>query len=175
MKRPEKTARVQHSACNVPGWYPLSASSTWAELAQWRHRMAFMVLLLLSLQTGLSQETVESRAFRAAVESFEMKAYERAQREFRQFVETFPQSALLPEAVLLQARSALNQTNLAGGIALLKASATKAGPLADQYQYRLANAYLQSSNYLEAAQSFLFITRELTNSPLLLEASHGEA
>ncbi|HXJ57238.1 MAG TPA: tetratricopeptide repeat protein [Verrucomicrobiae bacterium] len=134
-----------------------------------------MALLLLSLQTGLSQETVESRAFRAAVESFEMKAYERAEREFRQFVETFPQSALLPEAVLLQARSALNQTNLAGGIALLKTSATKAGPLADQYQYRLANAYLQSSNYLAAAQSFLFITRELTNSPLLLEASHGEA
>jgi TolA-binding protein len=134
-----------------------------------------LIILCSATTPGFCQETAESRAFRAAVESFELKVYDRAEREFRQFVETFPQSTLLPEAILFQARAALNQTNLAGGISLLTTHVTKAGPLADHYYYRLANAYLQSSNYPAAAQSFLYITRQLTNSLLLLEASHGEA
>ena len=109
------------------------------------------------------------------MDSFRTDVFERAEREFRQFVATYPNSPLLPEAILLQARSALQQTNLSAAIALLSANVAKAGQLADQYRYRLATAYHSSSNYAAAAASFLFITTQYTNSPLLLEASYGEA
>jgi TolA-binding protein len=82
---------------------------------------------------------------------------------------------MLPEAILLQARAAMEQTNMASAIRLLSANVTKAGPLADQYLYRLATAHFQSSNYAAAVESFLRITSQYTNSPLLLEASYGEA
>ena len=62
-----------------------------------------------------------------------------------------------------------------GAIALLKGHVARAGPLADQYYYRLATAYRESSNYTAAADSFLQISRQFSNSSLLLEASYGEA
>src|SRR5262245_50802442 len=135
--------------------------------------LVLLALLLAAWARG--QESAENRAFQAAVESFQLGVHERAEREFRQFVETFPRSQQLPEAFLFLARSALQRTNLAEAISLLSTHAPKAGPLADQYHYRLGNAYLQSGDYAAAAAAFLFVTRQLTNSPLLLEASHGEA
>src|ERR1051325_4875582 len=141
---------------------------------------AVLVALLVVAYVGLAgrlraQDTVESRAFKTAASLFEDGVYELAEREFRRFVATFPQSPMLPEAILLQARSALAQTNVSGAIALLKGHLAKAGPLADQYYYRLATAYRESSNYTAAADSFLQITRQFTNSSLRLEASYGEA
>src|SRR6266542_3609346 len=135
---------------------------------------------LLVLQLGCpgqlrAQDTAEVRAFKTAASLFQDGVYELAEREFRRFVATFPQSPMLPEAILLEARAALAQTNLAGAIALLKGHVAKAGPLADQYYYRLATAYRESSNYTAAADSFLQISRQFTNSSLLLEASYGEA
>src|SRR5262245_3231768 len=122
-----------------------------------------------------AQETAESRDFKTAARAFDDGIYDMAEREFRRFAEMYPQSAMLPEAILLQGRAAIEQTNLAAAISLLNTHLSKAGPLADQYRYRLATAYLQSSNYPAAADSFFQITRQFTNSPLLLEASHGEA
>ncbi len=139
-----------------------------------------LVAVLLVFQLGCpgqlrAQDTAEVRAFKTAASLFQDGVYELAEREFRRFVATFPQSPMLPEAILLEARAALAQTNLAGTIALLKGHVAKAGPLADQYYYRLATAYRESSNYTAAADSFLQISRQFTNSSLLLEASYGEA
>jgi len=140
-------------------------------------------LLLLSLLAGLllapprsaAQETAESRAFKSAVGFFQTEVYGRAEREFQLFVETYPQSTLRAEAILFQARAAMYQTNLAGAISLLSAHVAKAGPLADQYFYRLATAHFQTNNYPAAVESFLRVTSQFTNSPMLLEASYGEA
>ncbi|PYJ04230.1 MAG: hypothetical protein DME25_10305, partial [Verrucomicrobia bacterium] len=134
---------------------------------------AWLVVSLVFGEPLRAQETVESRAFKTAASLFQDGAYKLAEREFRRFVATYPQSPMLPEAILLQARAALAETNLAGAIALLNAHVGKAGPLTDQYRYRLATAYSQSSNYAAAADSFLQITHQFTNSPLLLEASYG--
>jgi TolA-binding protein len=93
----------------------------------------------------LAQETPESRAFKVAAGFFGLRVYDRAEREFQQFVQTYPQSPMLPEAILLQARAAMEQTNMASAIRLLSANVAKAGPLADQYLYRLASARMVES------------------------------
>jgi TolA-binding protein len=122
-----------------------------------------------------AQETAESRAFKNAARWYETGIYDAAEREFQKFATDFPQSPMLAEAILFQARAALAQTNVARGIAILTQHLPKAGLLTDQYRYRLGTAYLQSSNFTAAAESFALIARQFPNSGLLLEASYGEA
>ncbi len=117
----------------------------------------------------------ESRAFQRAMDAFTDGYFERAERSFQQFVTNFPASPLLAEATLLQAQSALNQTNTARVVAIINGALPRAGLLQDQYRYCLGSAYLESGNYIAAAETFAGIPRTITNSSLLLEAAHGEA
>src|SRR5882672_3780861 len=83
-----------------------------------------VVLVLAGLTPGgrlRAQETAESRAFKTAARAFDDGIYDLAERDFRRFVASFPLSPMLPEAILFQARAALEQTNLAGAITLLNA------------------------------------------------------
>jgi TolA-binding protein len=123
----------------------------------------------------IAQETAEGRAFKSAARAFQDGAYGIAERGFSQFVAAFPQSPLLHEAVLLQAQSAVKQTNLTAAVSILNLHVGKAGLLTDQYRYWIALAHLQGGNNTAAAESFALIPRQFPNSPLLLEASHGEA
>src|SRR5688572_22909468 len=141
----------------------------------WRWWLVAAALLCLGIGPVMAQETPESRAFKSAARAFQDGAYDVAERGFRQFVTTFPLSPMLHEAVLLQAQAAVKLTNLTGAVSILNTHVAKAGLLADQYRYWLATAYLQGSNYTAAADSFALIPRQFTNSPLLLEAGHGEA
>jgi len=137
----------------------------------------FVATLLLALMTGLlkAQESPESRAFKNAARWYETGVYDTAEREFQKFAADFPQSPMLAEAILFQARAALEQTNVAGAISILNQHLPRAGLLTDQYRYRLGTAYLQSSNYTAATESFALVARQFPNSTLLLEASYGEA
>jgi len=154
----------------VPAWGRSRRTLTWP-------RWLVLVLLFWAGCAGAQEaaETPDSRAFKAAARDYQIGVYERAEREFAVFVSAYPDSPMLPEAILLQARAALNQTNLPAGIALLRTNLHQAGPLTDQYRYWLADAQFQSRAYAAAAESFAALTRDSTNSPLLLEASHGEA
>lgn len=139
-------------------------------------RVALCLCAALALPLiARAQETAEVRAFSAAREAYALGAFERAEREFGQFVAVHPQSPMLAEAVLLQARSAMKLGRLPVAVSLLNSSLTKAGPLADQFRYRIGEAHLLASNYLAAAESFAALARDFTNSLLLLEASHDEA
>lgn len=122
-----------------------------------------------------AEESAESRAFKAATRAFADGNHERAESAFRRFVASYPQSPMLPEAILFQAQASMKLAHPAEGIALLSTHLGKAGSLADHYRYWIATAHLQGSNYAAAAESFVQITRQYTNSALLLEASHGEA
>ena len=144
----------------------------------WRRHL--LVSLLLAISYGLlpmarGQETAEGRAFNLAMSAFTDGLYDRAERGFAQFIATFPLSPLVAEATLLQAEAALHQTNATRAIHVLSGALPKAGLLQDQYRRLLGNAYLQSSNYMAAAETFAAIPRTMTNSSLLLEASYGEA
>src|SRR5688572_26218790 len=151
--------------------------ANWTSLvARMRCRwLAAAALVLLATWPAIAQETPESRAFKSAARAFQDGAYDVAERGFRQFVTTFPQSPMLHEAVLLQAQAAVKLTNLTGAVSILSAHVGKAGLLTDQYRYWIATAHLRGSNYAAAAESFALIPRQFASSPLLLEASHGEA
>lgn len=129
---------------------------------------------LAALPAG-AQESAESRAFKNAARWYQTGVYGAAEIEFQKFATDFPQSPMLAEAILFQARAALAQTNVVRAIAILNQNLPKAGLLTDQYRYRLGTAYLQSSNFTAAAGSFALIARQFPNSSLLLEASYGEA
>jgi TolA-binding protein len=133
------------------------------------------VLCSFALWSAKAQETPESRAFKDAARWYQTGVYDAAEEKFRKFAADFPQSPMLAEAILFQARAALEQTNLTGAITLLNQHLPKAGLLTDQYRYRLGTAYLQSGNFQEAAESFSLIARKFPNSDLLLESSYGEA
>jgi len=137
--------------------------------------LTMTIVCLASPIRLFAQETAESRAFKNAARWYQTGVYDAAEREFQRFAADFPQSPMLAEAVLFQARAALGQTNVARAIAILNQNLPKAGLLTDQYRYRLGTAYLQSSNFTAAAGSFALIARQFPNSSLLLEASYGEA
>src|SRR4026209_910376 len=141
--------------------------------AHWR--LAVVAAALRAALPAGAQESPESRAFKNAARWYQTGVYDAAEREFRKFAADFPQSPMLAEAILFQARAALEQTNVAGAISILNQHLPKAGLLTDQYRYRLGTAYIQSSNYTAAAESFALIARQFPNSAQLLEAAYGEA
>src|SRR5260221_12705030 len=121
-----------------------------------------------------AQTASESRAFKAAVDKFEDGIYPQAEKELGEFVRGFPTSTLIPEAILYQARAAIEQQKFSVAVELLKTNAVVTA-LADRYRYWLADAYLQSSNYPAAAVTFGSMSKEFPSSTLLLEASYSEA
>lgn len=133
----------------------------------------------LVLGTTFGQTPVETpeeaRDFSAAARAFQDGIFERAEREFAEFAQKYPQSARVPEAILLQARAALRQQKTAAGVDLLTTNLTRAAQLADQYRYWLAEAHLRGSNYIAAAEAFAQVIRNFPSSVRLLEASYGEA
>ncbi len=143
--------------------------------ARARLAIAFVLVFVVSMALLRAQETAESRAFKNAARWYQTGVYDAAEREFRKFTADFPQSPMLAEAILFQARAALEQTNVARAISILTQQLPRAGLLTDQYRYRLGTAYLQSSNFTAAAESFALVVRQFPNSGLLLESSYGEA
>src|ERR1043166_1840840 len=125
--------------------------------------------------SGLAQSASESRAFNAAVEEFEDGLFPFAENDLAEFVRTFPASVLVSEAILYQGRAAIEQQKFKLAIDLLMTNAASATVLGDQYRYWLADAYLQSSNYSAAQNTFTSLIKQFPDSNLLLEASYGEA
>src|SRR6266852_1176738 len=137
----------------------------------------FFACLALTLAGGpiLAQESAESRAFKAATNAFHDGIYERAEREFAEYAQKFPDSPRLPEAILFQAQAALKEQKAKSAVDLLTAAIPKAGGLADQYRYWLAEAQLENGNFKAAAVAFVRLIQDQPGSVLLLEASYGEA
>ena len=136
---------------------------------------ALALALLLFTGIAAAQDTPEAKAFKDAASAFQDGLFERAERQLEQFLSTFPASPMLPEAILLRARSAIELGRQSTALSLLNSNLSKAGPLADQYYYRIGEAHYLGSNYTAAAESFAALTRNFANTGLLLEAAHFEA
>lgn len=134
-----------------------------------------LFVLSLICQPLFAQTAEETRLFNAAALGFEDGDYPWAEKQFAEFIQKFPQSARLPEAILFQARAALEQQKVKSAVDLLSAHVSKAAQWADQYRYWLAQAYMQSTNYQGAADTFAQLIKEFPASIRLLEASYGEA
>src|SRR5438477_2626460 len=136
--------------------------------------LASILYCLLPLRVD-AQGASELRAFKAAVDEFDDASYALAEKEFADFIRTFPESGHIPEAILYEARAALEQKKFKIVVGLLSTNAALAGALADHYRYSLGQAHLQAANYQAAADTFASLIKEFPNSNHLLAASYGEA
>src|SRR6266404_3337988 len=125
-----------------------------------------LVLVLAAAGRVLATGQAEKSAFNSASNAFGTAVWDRAEKQFAEFVQKFPTSPLVPEAILFEAQARYEQTNYAGTIELLSASQKAAGQLADQYLNWLAKARFQSGAYRAAAEDFARIIREFPDSPL---------
>lgn len=134
--------------------------------------LGWLGLTALSLPTAAPGE---ARAFAAARAAFDLGLWERAEREFAGFVERFPNSDRRAEAILFQARARFRQNKFTGVVELLTAHQEQARRLADEYQFWIAEAQLQASNHLAAADAYANLLWRHPQSPRVLDAAVGEA
>jgi TolA-binding protein len=117
----------------------------------------------------------EQRDFDAANGAFQDGLWNRAETEFDQFIQRYPKSPHLPEAVLMQAQAEYKQKKFAVAIALLQAQEPSAGVLADQYIYWIGQSEFTAGNYTDAVDTFTRLANTFTNSPWRLDGVVNEA
>ena len=137
----------------------------------------FLILLALALggERVLGASTREGRDFAAAANAFQDGMWSRAEVEFAQFAEKYPESGRVAEALLMQSEADLKQGKLLQAVALLAARESQAGDLADQYVYWIGKAQFQNTDYAAAAGTFSRLVREFQNSSWRLDAAVNEA
>ena len=138
-------------------------------------RQSLLILFALILSDGqifAANSTEEQRAYAAAVSAFQDGMWNRAETEFGQFKNDYPNSTNAPMAVLLEAQAEFRQGGFTNAIAKLTGaiSMAKAGVLADQYVYWAGEARFANSNFLAAAEIFSSLPQKFPESPLRLRA-----
>ena len=130
------------------------------------------LLILFVLSPGgersFAASAREDRAYAAAVSAFQDGMWNRAETEFAQFVQKYPKSDRMAEAVLMQAEAEFKQGKLPQAVALLTARKAEAGNLADQYVYWTGEAQFQNGDFSAAAETFVSLTRDFPESSLRL-------
>ena len=147
-----------------------------ARLMRPGHRLLLLVTLSSLSSAGLrAAATAEGRAYDAARNMFYGGDYERAEKEFGEFIKIHPDSEKVPEAVVLQAQCSYQQQKLDEALALLRGRLVGAGKLADEYRYWIAESLFQKADYAGAATAFAQVLSDFPNSARRLAASLGEA
>jgi outer membrane protein assembly factor BamD (BamD/ComL family) len=147
-------------------------------------RLLFAALglaLLVSAPRGFAASAVERHAFEAAARDFNTGFYARADTNFGSFVQTFTNSARLPEAILFQAKARMNTTNsdgatnYDGAIQLLTANLPQAGGWADQFIYWEGQAGFGKGDFAGARDAYARVVRDYPASSLRLQAAVSAA
>ncbi len=141
-------------------------------------RQLLVCALLLVFTSGLAPAALfggEKKLFESASESFRLGLWERAEKDFSEFLDKYSKSERVPEVLLLQAQSQFKQGRYAAAITLLSARQADAGQLSDQFVYWTGEAQFQSTNYPAAAATFARLARDFPNSSRRLEACVNEA
>ncbi len=135
-------------------------------------RWQWLLILLALLPGGEGRSFAasgrENRAYAAARSSFQDAMWSRAETEFAQFIQKYPKSDRVAEAVLLQAEAEFQQEKYSQAIALLQVRKAGAGNLADQYVYWMGEAQFQNGDFSAAAETFVSLTRDFPESSLRL-------
>ena len=137
--------------------------------------MRFLVLLLCFFAPVFAAEPGEAEAFASAAKASQDGFYERAEKEWAEFLRQFPRSERANEAALAEAQARYHLKQYPGALEILNGRAAQAGPLADQYQFWRGQVLLDSTNYGGAEQAFAELLNTQTNSPLRLNASVAQA
>ncbi len=141
---------------------------------RWRWILICCALLVLGSRFATAAPS-EKALFNSAHRAFDDAFYDKAEKDFGAFVLQFPNSPLVPQAILFQAQSQVLQSNYAGAIALLSSRQSMAGTNADQYVLWLAESYERKGDYRSAADVFARLVKTFPGSAYQLEAVVGEA
>ena len=117
----------------------------------------------------------EVRAFEAARNAFQDRSYPVARKFFADFTQQFPTSERVADAILFQARAAMEQGDSVASLSLLAANLPKAGRVADEYRYWMGVVHHSQGRFMAAAEQFERLLKEHPASARRLEASYGEA
>jgi len=117
----------------------------------------------------------EESAFNAAARSFQGSFYDRADRELGAFIQAFPASERLGEALLLQAQARFQLKKYDEVIALLSPRLAPPGKGTDKYRFWLAEAHFQRGDYPSATAAYAQLVKDFPDSSVRSEACFGEA
>src|SRR5438128_10432039 len=158
-------------AVTIPLSVRAQSSLNLVDMASWRRcTMLAVMLLQIGLKSVAAAPPDEQRAFESAVKNLTAGFYEPAEKDFREFVQTYTNSARVPEAILLQAQAQMKQTNYSAAIELLTLRQNIAGTNSDQYLFWLAEAHFQKGEFALAADAFANLVKDFPASPRRLEA-----
>ena len=126
---------------------------------------------------------LEEREYRSARRSFEDNWFDRAEREFAEFLAKYPGSKQRAEAVLMQARSRFEQQkeqpeaqrNFSSVVEILQTGIANAGEWAPHYAYWIAEVHYEKGDYAQAAAAYEKVTRDFPQSDVVLNACLGQA
>jgi TolA-binding protein len=134
-----------------------------------------LLLVLCALPSAQAAAPEEDQAFKAAIESFRLTYFERAEKELAEFVQKFPGSTNAPAAIFFQGEARLKQSNYAGAISLISSNLPAAGAWSDKYLYTLGHAQLGLKDFAKAAEAFGRVAREFPASTNRFDAAYEEA
>jgi TolA-binding protein len=136
-------------------------------------RLSRWFLFLLALMVGAgsvfaARPSAEDNAFGVAMNKFGTDP-ELSERSFADFVQKYPNSTRVPEAILYQAQARLLSSHAAGAIELL--ATNRADKLAPQYLYWLGQARFQNNDFQGAADTFGEMLEKYPEAPQALDAT----
>lgn len=135
------------------------------------HRHWLLILSLLILGGGqVLAASREDRAFAAASAAFKDGIYGQAETALADFVQEYPRSPRVPEAVLMQAQAQFKQEKYNEVINLLTSPKVIPGPLADRFAYWLGEAEFYKGDFERASETFAALVVSFPDSPLRLTA-----
>jgi TolA-binding protein len=132
-----------------------------------------ILLLLLGFWTVgsvWSASGAENQAFTAAEKLYLDAFYKEAETNFSDYIQKFPNSPRIPEAILFQAQARLKLGDYAGALNLLSAHQGQAGAFTDWYLLVQGEALLSKGDFAQAEANFSRLTREFPSSPRRLTA-----
>lgn len=144
--------------------------------------MAFLwrwvtILLMFGLGGELTRAASprQERAYLAAQSAFEAGMWHRAETEFAAFAARYPEADAAPMARLMQAQAEIKQGDYTNAIRVLTLNDANAGKLADAYLNWIGEAQYAAGDFPKAAETFVALADNFTNSPLRLAATVNAA
>lgn len=146
------------------------------ELSSHCWRIIICAFALISFfEANAAENPQATAAFDQAMGSFKIEVFDRAEKEFGEFVAKYPDAPQVSEAILLQARARFQMKQYDGAVELLSGRLAQAGELSDRYHFAIAEAEMARQNFAAASKAFRTVLESFPDSPLRLQAAKGEA
>jgi TolA-binding protein len=146
------------------------------EMAYSAFMRILLQLLTLLLATGSAWAAEpEAELFAGATASFTNRFHERAEQQFAEFVQKFPNSTNLAAAILYQAQARFFQRKHDAAVELLQKETPRAGALIDHYYFWQGEALFAKGDFAGASAAYSRVPGESPQSILAPQASYLQA